>query len=207
MFDAIIVSLHRYQEKYASFPGYNSDLAAEVQERLKQLQYILARVRELERIDEDVDRALIAAASNNPRPPGIAVVTFQNIPPEIAAAMNAANKRHLDVLLEIRLLTEAFYYFAARVEAITRKKGLPAITFKCPGVRRVRDKLIEHPEGSDSRVFYQSFSFGDPHGPRLKAGGPVTEPRVFQDNGLYPNAEEFAQNLLAAFARAMASKA
>ena len=34
MLDSILVALRQHQERYASIPAYNSDLAAEVQERL-----------------------------------------------------------------------------------------------------------------------------------------------------------------------------
>jgi hypothetical protein len=53
-----------------------------------------------------------------------------------------------------KLHTEAFYYFASRFQKILRQRGWPHLQFReIPGIRKVRNDLIEHPEGKNSRVF------------------------------------------------------
>jgi hypothetical protein len=53
-----------------------------------------------------------------------------------------------------QLHTEAFYYFAARFQKILGRGGWPHVRFReISGIRKVRNDLIEHPEGKKSRVF------------------------------------------------------
>ena len=52
---------------------------------------------------------------------------------------------------EMETLVEAFYYFAFRLRQVIQQ--LPDLNnFECKGVRNVRNKLLEHPEGADSGV-------------------------------------------------------
>lgn len=133
------------------------ELASEVIERLRQLQFIVERVRILE------------ASADGVRVPDI-------------------------VYLELRTLTEAFYWVASRTRAVLRSGALPGLeSFECVGVRNVRNKLLEHPEGRDSKVFTASFAFGGVNGPHIKAARRVGQEEVFPDAGLYPNAQAFQE--------------
>lgn len=96
---------------------------------------------------------------------------------------------------EIRALTEAFYYFAARLRYILRSEHLPGLSIEAVGVRNVRNHLIEHSEKKPSRVTAQSFEYGGPKGPVIKGSRPAATPDVFPDAGLYLNAEELRVEL------------
>lgn len=109
---------------------------------------------------------------------------------------------------EIRLFTEAFYYFASRLRTILRNKEEPCPLlkgFECAGVRDVRNKLLEHPEGQDSRVFGWSWTIGTAEGPILKVDRENHQVNVFPDRGLYVNAEELKENLERELQRALAT--
>ena len=138
-----------------SFEEPPRELTSEVIERLRQLGFIIERVRRLD------------AASNGVRADDT-------------------------VYLELRTLTEAFYYIAARTRSVLRSGELPGLkSFECPGVRNVRNKLLEHPEGADSRVFTAGFGFGGDTGPHVKAVRRTGQEDIFPDAGLYKNAQEF----------------
>jgi hypothetical protein len=197
--------LDNYCAKYGTSPRYNQHLAAEVKERLQQLQYIIDRVRQLERGHDNSIRELktglskiASTAMAEPGPP-------QVVPAAVPDMMSNFWEVTTTASSEIRVLTEAFYYFAARIRAIAQAKSepLPHLSFECKGVRDVRNHLIEHPDRKDSLVLSQSFSFGGTHGPVLKDGRPATEPAVFPDRGLYWNAEEFESSFLLALERAL----
>ncbi|MBK9169469.1 MAG: hypothetical protein IPM24_18680 [Bryobacterales bacterium] len=75
--------------------------------------------------------------------------------------------------------------------------------FKCQGVRNVRNQLIEHPEGGNSRVLIQSWGSRSARGPVLKAARYGEQEHIFPDQGLYVNAEEFRTNLTAVLEHAL----
>lgn len=150
------------------------DLAIELSERLAQVVFILARVQELE--------LEIPKLSHQHGSGGL---YFESDAESTAR-------------IELRVLTESFYYFAARVRAIARnsKFPLPGLgSFECSGVRDVRNKLLEHPEGDDSQVLIVSFGHGGPNGPTVKPIRRVGQEQVFPDSGLFPNARAFGENL------------
>jgi len=143
-------------------PNHNQtqrDLAVEVLERLRQLNFIVGRVQKLEH--------------------GRGLVSYNE---------------ELD--LETRTLSEAFYYIGSRIRGILNNGALPGLaSFECPGVRNVRNKLLEHPDGKDSGVLLQSFGYGGDSGPRIKALRRVGQENTFPDAGLYGNAREFKEAL------------
>jgi hypothetical protein len=120
-------------------------------------------------------------------------------------------------VLELRILVETFYQSAWRLIVLLDHRGEPVVGMRglrdlCPGVLTVRNKLLEHPEGKDSRVFIQSFSYGYPEGPKVKsmrATGLATtidsaspalelaesEKHLWTDRGLYINAAELVDAL------------
>ena len=200
MFERTLEVFDEYCEKLGSQPTFNHHLAAEVKERLCQLRYIVERVRALEERESQCQRRLQVAMSDHCKTLIEArVPASSEAAPSIVQAISDRFSAMADTALELRILTESFYYFAARVRTIARHNARPTpglSSFECEGVRNIRNHLIEHPEGSASRVFAQSFSFDRPDGPALKTGRPAPEPDVFPDPGLYRNAEEFESNLL-----------
>lgn len=109
------------------------------------------------------------------------------------------------VVVEMKVLTEAFYYKAFRVQKLINMEPYPAlISFKCRAVRDIRNHLLEHPEGGASGVTSGGFGFGGIVGPALKYGRSVEVPTVFPDAGLYVNSEEFRSNLEHALEMAIA---
>jgi hypothetical protein len=138
------------------------------------LSYVLTRVHELQLVIHELSRL---RETSNP--------TFET-PPERRART------------ELKVLIEAFYYCAARARAVARNKDLPLPglgSFECEGVRDVRNKLLEHPEGSDSQALVVSFGQGGHQGPLIKPLRAVGNEGIFPDAGLFPNAEEFRVNL------------
>jgi hypothetical protein len=160
--------------------GARADLAAEVRERLEQLAFIADQLG-------DINSQFRVAV----------MVTKINEKGE-AEYYNAAPERDEHLRFVMRLLTEAFYYFAFRTRQILRNdihrfSGLR--TFDCPGVRDVRNHLIEHPEGAHSRIFNRTFAWAMESGMRLKAGRHEWENSAFHDAGFNANAAEFADQL------------
>jgi len=191
-------------------PGFIRDLGSEVGERLQQLDYIIRRVKASEQTAEtafarsskifhDHVERVVAAGLDYTKEPA----------PEGVQATEDEMRAHLEASFEMKLLTEAFYFFASRIRTILRHKSRPVPGlegFECEGVRNVRNKLLEHPEGSDSQIFIQSWGWGAPRGPVLKAARYGGQEAVFPDPGLYANAEEFRLNLDDVIKRAFAAR-
>lgn len=183
----------------ANLPGFNRELGCEVRERLQQLDYIVEKVRALEELERRAFSRHLQALKDhvaNLKSQGIA---FESVPapPETQITREEAQTAQR-ASFEMKLLTESFYYLAGRVRTIIKNPGkpLPGLgSFECEGVRNVRNKLLEHAEGKDSRVSIQSFGSGGPNGPVLKALRYAGQEEVFPDRGLYANAEEFRENL------------
>jgi hypothetical protein len=77
----------------------------------------------------------------------------------------------MDAFREVRLFTEAFYFFAWRLVEILTSKAFPFNGFtklkqNVKGIQNVRNHLIEHPE-KGSKNFRQSFGITS-DGPVLK---------------------------------------
>jgi hypothetical protein len=156
------------------------DLADEVRERISQLSFISAQ---LDEINAQFRIGVTGTRVN------------ENGETEY---YNAMFERDEHLRFVMRLLTESFYYFAFRVRQILRNDvhhfhGLR--TFECAGVRNVRNHLIEHPEGSQSRVFNRTFTWTLEMGMQLKTGRHEWESSAFMDVGFKANASEFVEHL------------
>jgi len=104
-------------------------------------------------------------------------------------------EKGIDNLMQLRLYTEAFYYFAFRVFSFIRKGSLLGLRpFNCPGVLGVRNHLIEHPEGALG-VLEQSLGFDPARGLLLKLDGRPGGSTKFQDAGFHHNRDEFKNAL------------
>ena len=167
MFDTTLRLLKEYLGPLREQPPPGFDLipATELQKRIRQLNFILVRVRELE------DESEQFFTSGVPHGPGV-------------------RERILDVSFEQELFTEAFYYFAFRARQLIVKEKFPGLkTFKCDGVRDARNHLLEH-----SKIALQSFGSGH-GGPTLKPARYERQTIKHHDQGLFVNAEEFRRNL------------
>jgi hypothetical protein len=147
----------------AQVPGWDAGLAVEAQRRLKQLDWFLleVQVREVELARTRID-----------------------------------DRRYAQIIDEIHTLTEAFYYFAFRTmrmfEQLPGAPDLPSMKgFDAPGVRNVRNWLVEHPA-----VPSRGFQMGAEIGPVLGLHFDQ-DPVQHQDAGLYVNAMEFRERLMA----------
>jgi len=176
---------------------FNRDLGCEVRERLLQLDYIVDRVRKLEGIAKQATARHEAAFQAHRDDINARGIAYESVPlPENVKFTKEEMDAHSKAAFELKLFSEAFYYFAGRVRTILKKTGLPGLQgFECKGVRDVRNKLLEHAGEKQSVVVIQSFGWGAPQGPVLKAARYGGQEDVFPDAGLYRNAEEFIDNL------------
>lgn len=201
MFKATITLFDEYYRRLdaQNAQGFNRDLGCEVRERLQQLDYIVDRVQTLEAESESALKRSGDALRSHVELLKEKGIPFEQVPAPPEVKITKAESEVCErAFFEIRLLTEAFYYIAARVRAILchKKSPLPGLSkFECVGVRDVRNKLLEHTEGKDSQVFIQSFGFGGANGPVLKAIRYSGQESIFPDAGLYKNATEFRDNL------------
>lgn len=212
MFDEVITL---YDEYYRLLdrqqePAFIRDLASEVRERLQQMTWIVRRARELEAIADAAfarSKSAFVAHVERLKAEGL---DYEKVPaPDEMKLTTADYRAHSDATFELKLLTESFYYVAGRARSLLRHKRTPVPgleSFECVGVRNVRNKLLEHPEGSDSQVFIQSWAWGNPRGPVLKAVRYGGQEEVFPDAGLYANAEQFRDNLASALRRTLAAR-
>ena len=98
-----------------------------------------------------------------------------------------------DLRFQLKLSAESFYYFAARLTKILQR--FPHLkNFDPPGVRDVRNHLIEHPDKA-SGVTQQNWSFGGEAGPAFKNIRRPNQKHVPIDRGLFINAGELRDNL------------
>jgi hypothetical protein len=146
------------------------DLVSEIDHRLEQLEFILQRIDRLQRSHHRL-RMVERSGALTRRP-------HRN--PDV-------NERRRLLQTELTTLCEAFYYLAWRVVDI--------VGFDCRPIRQVRNQLIEHPAGADSRAVNWNFVFGldMEDGPIIKPLGPRGSPKhpPVNDAGLYANARAF----------------
>ncbi|HUD07164.1 MAG TPA: hypothetical protein VMR34_04720 [Candidatus Saccharimonadales bacterium] len=88
-----------------------------------------------------------------------------------------------------------YYYGAARLlKTLQKLPGLKKLD-SAP-VRNVRNKLLEHPEDSDSGVLMNSFGYSKNNGPVVKAMRSSDKADVFLDKGLVPNTKALLDDLV-----------
>ena len=174
-------------------------LDIELYERLEQLEFCLRNTRDREDLAHKLDQQLDekGALARKLKAQGR---TAQNCP-ELRHAIETSNqmvRRHNAALFELRLFTEAFYFFAGRLTELLSANANPFPGFKKfdpQGIRDVRNRLIQHPEKGNSRALSGGFGYGGTAGPTLKVGRSEGQPRSLRDKGLYVNAEEFREKL------------
>ncbi len=100
-----------------------------------------------------------------------------------------------------RAATE-FYHLADRITHLTEK--LPSLNyFVCNPIRIIRNHLIEHPEGKDSGVTHDSFSYSLNEGPYIK-GLRRDRQTQYMDEGFKKNSEDFISKLTEVIQKAIA---
>jgi hypothetical protein len=164
-----------------------SDLALEAEQRLRQIDWLFdrahERVQELAAIEQDI-AGRRCASGISPADPGWATWLRS----EAATEIRARGERENTVAFELKLYIEAFYYFAWRLRRILR--CLPSLRgFESPGLRDVRNHLVEHPEGAGGFT-QQAWSWGGEEGPRLKPFRDARRGGECVDRGFYVNAYE-----------------
>jgi len=116
-----------------------------------------------------------------------------------------------DPVIELKTLTEAFYYVAWRFVALLDGTAGPVpclrgLKRRCSGIRMVRNQLLEHPEGKDSGIHIPSIMFGTSKGPTLKVCAAVkvetdgtvlfrTNEDHLLDAGLWQNARQLKEEV------------
>jgi len=202
LFDRYLRAMHA-----GAAPGFNADLGAEMRERLEQLGWLVNRIQELEvRADAAASRPMAAFVEHVERVKREGLDYTTTPAPEAVKYTAGEARQKADADFEIKLLTEAFYYLAGRVHTLVKNKAepLPGLkAFDPAGVRNVRNHLIEHPEGRDSRVFIVSWGRGGVEGPVLKSIRYANDTSTFRDPGLYSNAVEFRDLLEVLLHRAL----
>ena len=153
------------REKRAANP--NAGWISEANLRLAQLEWIIARVAKLQATDARLSRRRADSTKDRQK----------------------ARRRRARLGEEIRLLTEAFYYFAFRLCKIVRKTLKRK--FDPVGVRNVRNHLIEHPIVPNYNFAYGADLY---FGPVVKPYG--SRPKPIHDEGLYRDAQEVIDQLL-----------
>ena len=115
--------------------------------------------------------------------------------PQDMAGTKEERKNSREILFKSKLFSEHFYYVAFRLKKIIQYSPGLGKSFKCEGVTKVRNILIEHPEKA-KQEFENSFALGNiEFGPILHAMRPKRNDEAFHDNGLFVNAIEFKDNL------------
>lgn len=179
--------------------GFNRDLAVELRERLEQLGWLVDQIRALEeRSEAAMTRAKLAFSAHVERLKREGLDFEKQPVPEDAKVTREEARDSIDAQFQMKLYSESFYYLAGRARALLRNKDepLPGLGgFESRGVRDVRNHLLEHPEGSASRIFIASWAWGGPQGPVMKSIRYAGQEDLFRDAGLYVNASEFIGQL------------
>lgn len=189
MFQSTLDLFDRYHQKMVNdqVPDLNEDLALEVRKRIEQLDFLYELIDQKQLRHNDIYLRMMNDGMLEKTKESGGSLTFIGFP-------EFGEMRQL--LFEIELYTESFYYLAGRMRTVLHKGLLPRLSgFECVGARDVRNKLLEHADGRESRVFVQSFGIGGDQGPTLKIERPGGQETIFPDAGLYKNAEEIRANL------------
>jgi hypothetical protein len=201
VYESVVEKFERYVDKceVENAATFNVDLATEARRRVQQLEFLYNKVqkqhdwymelnwRERRRVESMRKQSGITSGS----------ITLERSDESVVME---------SLIFEIETLTEAFYYLASRFRTILRKGPFPGLhSFECEGARNVRNHLLEHPEGGNSRIFAQSFGVGGEQGPTLKIERDAGQEHVFPDAGLWANAQEIKNNLEALLDRLLSS--
>ncbi len=174
-------------------------LLHEVRSRLRELQWIYDRlvtldkelVNEAREKDKNNENSMIKLVYTDASRPNCETLDISRSP---------FKKQN-----ELRILLEAFYYSAHRVQDIFKdgKVELPGINgFECFGVRNVRNHLVEHPSRKNGVIVF-SFATGGPVGPQFKPLRWSLDPEGITDEGLWKNSNDFKNEIESRLSKAI----
>ncbi len=203
----------QYQVKYSGdFSPMQKDLASELFNKLNDLDQVSTEITDLISklflktdfsLDEDGAVTLGGLKVKlNPADPNVPIQLDNTT---IAYSRGKSNVPYTDEAVEMeRRLERAaveFYHLADRISHITEK--LPKLnSFKCNQIRIIRNHLIEHPEGKNSGITHDSFSYSINEGPYIK-GLRINEQIEHRDEGFKRNSEEFISKLTLVIKKAL----
>lgn len=101
----------------------------------------------------------------------------------------------IERILDLQTMTESFYYFAHRALKVFRQ--VPQLrNIEAKGITFVRNKLLDHSDGSDSGVLEVTFMIFPWTGPVIKGARAAGTAHIFPDDGLWANVNEFSEALI-----------
>lgn len=180
MFEKACDLARRHEELIEGRPGANRFVSAAVQERLSQLDLIVDMISTRQKEFSSSFKAV-----------GTPELTDDDA------------QRIVRLKDEIKLLVDAFYYFANSIATTLENERLPHLDRFDPGkIGFVRNRLLEHFRPDPSAPYARASSIGSGDPTFWKQGKDIG---MQSSGGLFDNAERFARLLEAQFARAVAA--
>ena len=168
----------------------------ESEERLWQLDFLIERV-------VDLQRRLVAVNEEQRKAFDVAIAASTADSPLDQSQRAEGRRLHqleAALLLELKLSAESFYYFASRLIGILQ--GFSQLkNLDVPSIRNVRNHLIEHSEKASSGVTNRNWSYGGDAGPAFKNHRLSNPLHVPLDAGLFVNAAQLRDVLVAQLSR------
>jgi hypothetical protein len=188
---------YRVQDQISK--GRLNDLGSETRKRLVQVRKILQGIIALH---DDEGPGLQAKLA--PPKPADASQSFEKhlTSPEYlkwkehlnSPEWTASARRLGEVGEELELQTECFYWVAGRARALLQ--SMPGLAeFDAVGLRGILSLLNEEPHPDYGATVLAGIAWGTPSGPIINVARWSDGRTIFEDSGLYPNAEEFFNNL------------
>lgn len=180
--------------KQNSIKGFSINKTVEGLEKLHQLDILYRKIWEFQEIASERDDWLQEVHRKfnsffNER--GIVQDEHSGFP---VAHSIQSTKKFYEMMFETKIYVESFYYIAFRLRNIIRYSSGLGKKFECPGIRDVRNQLIEHPK-KDEVSTVRGFAVGNKQtGIVLEIGRSAGE-NHYQDRGFFYNIEEFKLNL------------
>ena len=215
MFEHLVELWQQYTNKVAQTWASDDprrELSSEVQNRLVQLDIILDHLNRVLRLvsgDPAEERRKVELTMQAAEQFRSGDMTAKNYE-EFLATLNAKSPDHLRTVVrawkEVRLFTEAFYFFAWRlVEVLTGSGAFALDGFSKLQARRIRivwNHLLQHPEKHDKN--FRQWLVVTSDGPVLKATtlvvrsdtGKVEPEKESIDRGLFVNAKELHDEII-----------
>jgi hypothetical protein len=139
------------------------------------------------------DHNLIELLQKNPNPQRVQTIAGYTVNNERRAGFPEEKK-------ELRRMTLLYYQTAHML--LKRLRKLPALkTVECTPISVVRNLLMEHPEGRNSKVIFDTFGYSDINGPTVKALRRAGQSDQYPDRGFRVNNNELVAAIVAILAK------
>jgi len=187
-----------------------SDIAGEALNKLFELEDLRKRIIELNArvLSQDFDpiallkdkiaegeigdHNLIELLQKNPNPQRVQTIAGYTVNSERRTGFSEEKK-------ELRRMTLLYYQTAHML--LKRLRKLPALNnFQCTPMSIVRNQLMEHPEGENSKVVFDTFGYSDVNGPTVKALRRAGQSQQHPDPGFRVNNNAFVAAVVAILA-------